>query len=101
MPSMQQLQALLAKEPSDLFLNFALAMELAKNNRTDDSVAQFDKVLELDPRYLPAHFQKGRTLLAAGRRDEAKATLQAGIAAAQAAGDGHARDEMTELLQSL
>lgn len=101
MPSLQQLNALLAKEPQDVFLNFARAMELAKLGRVEESLAQFDRVVILNADYSAAHFHKGRTLLAAGRLADAKAALAAGIATAQRVGDLHARDEMNDLLASI
>ena len=41
MPSMEQLEELLAADPDDVFLNFGLAMALAKAKRFDESVARF------------------------------------------------------------
>ncbi len=48
MPSIEQLGKLLAAEPDDVFLNFALAMEYVGAGRLDDAVRQFARVLELD-----------------------------------------------------
>ncbi len=93
-----KLEGLLEKSPDDVFLNFALAMELAKEGLTDQAVARFDRVIALDAQYIPAHFQKGSTLLAAHRRPEAKAALTRGIETALAHGDPHAAEEMQALL---
>ncbi|MCK6483962.1 MAG: hypothetical protein HUU22_04330 [Phycisphaerae bacterium] len=101
MPTIEQLQKFLVREPDDVFLNFGLAMELAKAGRTDDSVAQFDRVISLHDGYCPAYFMKGQTLLKAGRLNDAKAALQAGIETARRVGDDHAAAEMTELLESI
>jgi thioredoxin-like negative regulator of GroEL len=96
-----KLEQMLEKSPQDVFLNFGLAMELAKEGRTDEALARLDRVLELDPSYLTAYFQKGSTLIAAGRVPDARAVLAAGIAAAQASGDLHAASEMQALLDTL
>ena len=96
-----KLEQMLEKSPQDVFLNFGLAMELSKEGRTDDALAQFDRVLGLDPAYLSAHFQKGSTLIAARRAPDARSALAAGIAAAQATGDVHAAGEMQALLDTL
>ena len=96
-----KLEQMLEKSPQDAFLNFGLAMELAKEGRTDEAVAQFDRVLQLDPSYLTAHFQKGSALIAAGRVPDARAALAAGIAAANASGDLHAGSEMQALLNTV
>jgi len=101
MSRLEQLQGLLNKEPEDVFLNFGLAMELAKAQRYDESVSRFSRVLELDPNYIPAYFQKARTLLSMGDVDATKLELQRGIERAAACGDMHAKAEMEDFLSSL
>ena len=96
-----KLEQMLEKSPQDVFLNFGLAVELAKEGRTDEALAQFDRVLRLDPSYLTAHFQKGSTLIAAGRVPDARAALTAGITAAQTGGDLHAASQMQTLLDTI
>ena len=97
----EKLRKMLEENPDDVFLNFGLAMELAKEGATQAAIAQFNRVLELDGRYLAAHFQKGSTLIAAARIEEARAALSSGVDAARAAGDPHAESEMRALLDSL
>lgn len=101
MPREKQLRAMLAKEPDDVFLNFSLAMELAKTERTDECLARFNRVIELDSDYVAAYFHKGKTLLKLHRQDEAKAVLQAGAAKAAQLGDRHAKDQMEQLLTAM
>lgn len=101
MPSIEQIKKLLAAEPDDVFLNYSLAMELAKLDRVDDSLAQYNRVLELDPAYCAAYYHQGKTYLESGRHDDAKDVLQRGMEAARKAGDGHAEGEMRELLDSV
>ncbi len=92
---------MLASEPGDVFLNFSLAMELAKLGRFEESVAQFDRLLEIDPAYVGGYFHKGKTLAGIGRADEAREALRAGIAKAAEVGDLHAQGEMQEFLAAL
>ena len=101
MPSLDQLRQLLENEPNDVFLNFGLAMELTKAGQTEEGLAQFDRVLQLDPNYVVAHFQKGKTLLRLGCPAEAKVELQKGVERAKAIGDRHAEAEMSQLLEAL
>ena len=98
MPTREQLEVLLAEDPDDVFLNFGLAMELAKQEPPDPALGRFDRVLELDRDYCAAYYQKGRLLLGLERKDEARAVLTAGVAAARRCGDTHAATEMGELL---
>ncbi|HLU47851.1 MAG TPA: tetratricopeptide repeat protein, partial [Planctomycetota bacterium] len=79
MPSIEAIEALLAKEPDDVFLNFSLAMALVSAGRKREALERFARTLELDARYVPAHFQRGRLLADLGREDEARAALEHGI----------------------
>src|SRR3972149_4618537 len=97
----KKLEQMLEKTPQDTFLNFGLAMELAKEGMTEEALAQFDRVLQIDPSYLTAYFQKGSTLINAGRAPDARTAFSAGIAAAQASGDLHAASEMQALLDTV
>jgi thioredoxin-like negative regulator of GroEL len=101
MPSVEQLEALLKSDPGDVFLNFGLAVQLGKEQRYAESLAGFDRVIGLDSSYLAAYHQKAKMLIHLRQIDEAKRVLAAGIAAAQQAGNHHARSEMQELLDSL
>ena len=101
MPSREQLEKLLKAEPDDVFLNFGLAMELKKADLTDEAIAQFDRVIQLDPTYTAAYYHKGNTLIALGRNEEAKPILQAGVEATRQAGNPHAESEMQALLDGI
>ena len=97
----KKLEQMLEKTPQDTFLNFGLAMELAKEGMTEEALAQFDHVLQIDPSYLTAYFQKGSTLINAGRVPDARTALSAGIAAARSLGDSHTESEMQAMLDTL
>ncbi len=101
MSRLELLEKHLSSEPDDVFLNFGLAMELAKAGRYEDSLARFDRVIELDAGYVVAHFQKAKTLLQMGDREASKQALAAGISGAEACGDHHAKGEMQEMLDTL
>ena len=96
-----KLEQMLEKSPDDGFLNFGLAMELAKEGLTEEALARFDRVLQLDPTDIAAHLHKSRTLTRLGRTDEARAALATGIEASKAAGDTHAADELQRLLDGI
>lgn len=101
MSRLDQLTAMLEKEPDDTFLNFGMAMELAKAERFPESLERFGRVLALDSTYVAAHFHKARTLMSMGDFDAARAELDIGIRVAGECGDLHARDEMSELRESI
>lgn len=101
MPSREKLEQLLEKEPDDVFLNFGLAMELKKEGLAGEALARFDRVIELDPTYTAAHFQKGNTLIELGRSEDAVAALSRGVEAAKKIGNAHAASEMQEVIDHL
>jgi lipoprotein NlpI len=92
---------MLARQPEDPFLHYALAMEWVKEGNIDTGLEQFDRVLALDPGYLGAYFQKAGVLIGQGRISDAQTTLKAGIDASRQKGDTHAADEMCGLLDTL
>jgi tetratricopeptide (TPR) repeat protein len=101
MPSIEQLEKLLAAEPDDPFVLYGLANEYAKARRTDLAVEFFDRCLAADPAYCYAYYHKARALDAAGRHEQALAAINAGLAAAKQAGDGHAASELQSLADEL
>lgn len=98
---LEKLQKLAAAQPEDPFVHYGLGLELAAVERWEDAIAAFERTLALDARYIAAYLQKARTEIRIGRRDAARATLTTGIATANAAGDRHAADEMSKLLETL
>lgn len=101
MPTIEQIQDLLATQPDDVFLNFALAMALGKAGQPDDAFARFDRALSLDPNYHAAYFHKSQLLMAHGRLEDAKTLLRRGIEVTGRLGEAHAEGEMQGLLDSL
>jgi tetratricopeptide (TPR) repeat protein len=96
-----QIRRMLASEPNDLLLNYALAMELFSAGAHEEALAQFDRVLAVNPAYSAAYMQKAKALIELGRHADAKAVLQAGIDVAERRGDLHAKDKMEELLRAV
>jgi hypothetical protein len=97
----EKIEAMLADEPGDVFLRYSLAMELAKENLHDDSLAKLTELLEENPPYVPAFFMAGKQLAELGRVEKARDVLRVGIEAARQQGDAHAAGEMSEFLTSL
>ena len=97
----EKIEAMLVEEPGDVFLRYSLAMELAKENLHDESLAKLTELLEENPPYVPAFFMAGRQLAELGRVEKAREVLRVGIEAARQQGDAHAAGEMSEFLMSL
>ena len=48
MSRLDKIQRMLEADPQDAFLNFSLAMEYVKEGRSEEALAQFSRVVELD-----------------------------------------------------
>jgi tetratricopeptide (TPR) repeat protein len=101
MPSLEQLQKLLAVDPNDAFLLYGLGQEYARQGDTARAVEYYDKCLGVDPAYCYAYYHKARALDAAGMREEAIEALRAGFKQAQIVSDRHAASEISALLDEL
>jgi tetratricopeptide (TPR) repeat protein len=97
----EKLEAFLAANPADPFARYGLALECARLGDYAAAVAHFEQLLADHPSYVAGYFQHGQLLAQAGRIDEAKRILSAGVVVAQKAGDAHARDEMQAALSAL
>ena len=51
---------MLERNPNDSFLNYATALELKKNGKLDNSIKLLEKVMDIDPAYLPVYYQLGK-----------------------------------------
>ena len=98
MSRLEQLREMLVNEPDDAFLNYALALELDKVERHDESLELFEKLVKCDPPYVPAFFMAGQMLARLDRHAEAEKFLTQGIEEARRQGNSHAAGEMTEFL---
>src|SRR5437016_13538792 len=98
---LERLQTLLQQDPSNTFLAYGLAQELAGLGRLDDAVVQYRRLIAGQPDYCAAYFHGAHALRQLGRQDEARLLYQQGIAAATRTGDDHARSEMEAALMEL
>lgn len=97
----EQLESMLADSPDDTFLRYALAMELENEEEHERSLNLHRGLMDESPPYVPSFFMSGQQLADLDRIDEAKQTLEQGIAHAEEQGDQHAVAEMRAFLSSL
>jgi thioredoxin-like negative regulator of GroEL len=97
----EQLQEMLAEDPSDPFLRYGLGMELVGEGNLDQAIECFKAIVDQTADYIPAYQQAGQALIRLGRVDEARAILGRGVDAARAHGESHAAEEMQGLIASL
>lgn len=97
----EKIESLLQDSPEDVFLNYALAMELIKESEISKAREVFAKVRKLDADYVPAYFQEAQALAQENEIDEARFILEKGIEVARRTGDNHALGEMTDFAETL
>lgn len=101
MTRLEKLTAMLADSPNDEFLNYALGMEFVAAGRNADALKAFRLVQGISPTSSAAFFQEAQLLARSERIGEAKDAAAKGVAAARAAGDQHAAEEIAGFLDSL
>jgi thioredoxin-like negative regulator of GroEL len=97
----EKIEGMLANDPHDKFLRYALAMELDKEGDHDASLQRLRDLSLESPPHVPAFFMAGQQLARLGRIAEARTMLRDGIEAARQQDNSHAAAEMSELLMSL
>ncbi len=97
----EQLEAMLANDPNDTFLRYALAMELENATEFETSIGLFRGLMQDSPPYVPAFFMLGQLLARIDRTEESCTVLRDGIEQAREQNDHHAAGEMSEFLASL
>ena len=101
MDKIAMLTEILKANPADAFARYGLAMAYAAEGRSDDALNEFATIIERTPDYVPAYQMSAQTLMRLGRPDEAKARLEAGMAACGRTGNSHAASEMQGMLDEI
>ncbi len=97
----QQIEEMLAEEPNDPELSYALAMEYCSAGDDEGAVRCFADLSGRLPDYVPAYYQWAQSLIRLHRPEEARLVIEKGIGTARNKGDYHAAEELQGLLYSL
>jgi tetratricopeptide (TPR) repeat protein len=95
------LKSMVQRNPRDSFSRYGLAMEYRNGGDLKGAVREFRALIAADPAYAYAYFHGGQTLERLGRLEEAAEMYRAGVEAAKAKGDEHARGEIQGALDLL
>lgn len=98
---LQKLQSMLERAPRDTFLLYAIGMEYKKLQTPSKAIEYFDRTIEVDAGYCYAYFQRGQVHEQTGNVPAARDSYRAGIAAAEKAGDAHAKSELEAALEMI
>jgi tetratricopeptide (TPR) repeat protein len=93
-----KLRAFIAARPADPFPRYALALEHRNAGAHAEAWLEFERLMAAHPNYTAAYLHAGNTLIALGRRDEARAVWSKGVQICSQAGDLHARGELESAL---
>ncbi|HEY0308774.1 MAG TPA: tetratricopeptide repeat protein [Acidobacteriaceae bacterium] len=101
MDKIAMLGEILQQNPTDAFARYGLAMAYVSEQKLDAAFAEFARLVELNPDYVPGYQMYAQTLATAGRTDEAVAMLRRGIDCATRVNNQHALAEMQQLLDEI
>ena len=98
---MDQLKKMLETEPTDSFLNYALALEYAKANDLSKAIQLIEHILQQDKDYLGAYYQLGQYYELVQQPENAIATYKKGIGIAIQQKNRKTQLELNEALLQL
>ena len=101
MDRIEKLKEFLKETPADSFLQHALALEYIKLDNDEEAKRLFEIVLDREPGYVGSYYHLGKLLENSGEKDLASEWYEKGMAAAKAAGDGHAHNELMGAYEDL
>lgn len=94
MERIEKLQALLGQNPTDSFVQHALALEYIKLGRDGEAKELFETLLSRDEKYVGSYYHLAKLLERTGKPDGALAVYEKGMKVAKEAKDNHAYNEL-------
>jgi tetratricopeptide (TPR) repeat protein len=94
MNRIDKLKEFLVKEPNDSFVKHALALEYQKIGNVPEARELFEELLAHDPNAIGSYYHLGKLLEGIGETAGALEWYEKGMAAAKAAGEKRAYNEL-------
>lgn len=101
MERIEKIKELLKLDPTDSFLQHALALELIKYGEDEEARKQFECLLENDPGYIGSYYHLAKLLERQGNEKAAISVYEEGMTRAKKAGDQHALNELRSAYEEL
>ena len=101
MDKLAALNEILSLDPTNAFARYGLAMEHSAQGNPEAALAEFTTLIGHNPDYVPAYQMSAQQLIKWLRTDDARARLEAGLAAAARTSNAHAASEMQGMLDDL
>jgi len=97
----ERLKEIVAKDPTDSFSRYALALEYSGLNEPLAAIELLEELIQRDEKYIPAYHQLGQAFGKLNRTQEAKKVYRKGIDLAHEQHDEKTEKEMREELEDL
>jgi tetratricopeptide (TPR) repeat protein len=101
LPRKELIYDMLLKEPNDVFLNYALAMEHLSAEEFKEAELQLRKVLDINPSYLPCYYQLGQVNEKLNNNGIALTFYKQGVELAKSQNNNKALGELNEAIWML
>lgn len=98
MNRLAQLRQMLAEEPSDAFLRYAISVELAAQDNRAEAIENVQQLIADQPEYLGAYYQLGQWLEQEGKSNEALHIYHLGAELARKIGNKKTLGEINEAI---
>jgi tetratricopeptide (TPR) repeat protein len=98
---MEILKSMVARNPTDSFSRYGLAMEYAKAGDLEKAIGEYEALLGVNPDYAAAYYHGGQALEKLGRVEEARRMYERGLEATRRTGDAHTHGEIQAALDLL
>ena len=95
------MKELLVQNPTDSFLQHALALEYIKLGNDEAARGLFEKLLNENPGYIGSYYQMAKLQERLGETDKAVQLYKQGMEEAMKAGDNHAFGELRGAYEEL
>jgi predicted Zn-dependent protease len=98
---LEQIKALIAEDPRDAMLRFALGNELYSLGRYTEAIEPLTAALDIDPEYAFVYIQLAQTYEKTGQLQLARQTVEAGRGPASRNGDPNLMRQLDEIAARL
>jgi len=101
MNRVDKIKAMLIENPTDSFLEHALALEYIKLGNDGDARDLFQSLLNREPGYIGSYYHLAKLLERIGETNEAVKVYEKGMEEARKAGDNHSLSELRSAFEEL
>lgn len=101
MDRIEQLLKFLELQPDDVFLHYALAMELISVNKNDEAIEKLESIRTNHPDYLPLYYQLAGLYDKTNQSEKAILIYEIGMQVAERSGDKKTYGELRSAYEEL